>query len=102
MDAVAGLHVSSALPSGEIAVRAGAFMAAVGVVYGLLLGLGLSVVLVHVVNRQSFHWTLDYVVPIGSLGIVATALVAAAAVTAGLTGRIATSDAVVRAVREDW
>ena len=80
----------------------GAFMAAVGVVYGLLLGLGLSVVLVHVVNRQSFHWTLDYVVPIGSLGIVATALVAAAAVTAGLTGRIATSDAVVRAVREDW
>jgi putative ABC transport system permease protein len=80
----------------------GAFMAAVGVLYGLLLGLGLSVVLVQVVNRQSFHWTLDYVVPVGSLGAVALALVAAAAVTAGFTGRIATSDAVVRAVREDW
>jgi putative ABC transport system permease protein len=80
----------------------GAFMGAVGVVYGLLLGLGLSVVLVHVVNQQSFHWTLDYVVPVGSLVTVALALVAAAAVTAGVTGRIATSEAVVRAVREDW
>ena len=77
-------------------------MAALGVVYGLLLGLGLSLVLVHVVNRQSFHWTLDYVVPLGSLAMVALTLIAAAAVTAGLTARIATSETVVRAVREDW
>ena len=80
----------------------GAFMGALGVCYGLLVGLLLSVVLVQVVNRQSFHWTLDYVVPLGQLVAVAVTLVAAAALTAGLTGRVATSGAVVRAVREDW
>ncbi len=80
----------------------GAFMGAVGVAYGLLLGLVLSLVLVYVVNRQSFHWTLDYVVPLGQLLAVALTLVAAAALTAGLAGRVATSGSVVRAVREDW
>ena len=59
-------------------------------------------VLVFVVNRQSFHWSLEYVVPVGQLVAVALALVAAAALTARLTGRVATSESVVRAVREDW
>jgi putative ABC transport system permease protein len=80
----------------------GAFLGAVGVAYGLLVGLVLSLVLVYVVNRQSFHWTLEYIVPLGQLAVVALVLVAAAAVTAGITGRVATSGAVVRAVREDW
>jgi putative ABC transport system permease protein len=80
----------------------GAFMGGIGVLWGLALGLGLSVVLVHVVNRQSFHWTLAYRVPTVTLATVALALVAAAALTAALTARIATSDSVVRAVREDW
>ncbi|MEI8298595.1 MAG: FtsX-like permease family protein [Pseudomonadota bacterium] len=80
----------------------GAFLAAVGVGYGLLVGLLLSVVLVYVVNRQSFHWTLDYIVPVGQLALVALVLVATAALTAGISGRVATSGAVVRAVREDW
>ena len=40
--------------------------------------------------------------PVGQLALVAAALVAAAALTAGLAGRVATSESVVRAVREDW
>jgi putative ABC transport system permease protein len=86
-----------AMLSGE-----GAVLGALGALYGLLVGVALSVVLVFVVNRQSFHWSLEYVVPVGQLAAVAAALVAAAALTARLTGRVATSESVVRAVREDW
>ena len=35
----------------------------VGTVLGLLLGLAVSVVLVKVVNPQSFHWTMDLLLP---------------------------------------
>jgi putative ABC transport system permease protein len=80
----------------------GAILGALGALYGLAVGVALSLVLVFVVNRQSFHWSLDYVVPVGRLALVAAALVAAAALTAGLTGRVATSESAVRAVREDW
>ena len=80
----------------------GAVLGALGALYGLLVGVALSVVLVFVVNRQSFHWSLGYVVPVGQLAAVAAALVAAAALTARLAGRLATSESVVRAVREDW
>jgi putative ABC transport system permease protein len=86
-----------AMLSGE-----GAVLGALGALYGLLVGMALSVVLVFVVNRQSFHWSLEYVVPVGQLAAVAAALVAAAALTARVTGRVATSESVVRAVREDW
>ncbi len=80
----------------------GAILGALGALYGLLVGVVLSLVLVFVVNRQSFHWSLDYVLPAGPLALVAVALIAAAALTAGLTGRVVTSGSAVRAVREDW
>jgi putative ABC transport system permease protein len=82
--------------------REGALLGALGALYGLLVGVGLSVVLVFVVNRQSFHWSLQYVVPAGQLALVAALLIVAAALTARLTGRVATGEGVVRAVREDW
>ncbi len=51
-----------AMLSGE-----GALLGALGALYGLLVGVALSLVLVFVVNRQSFHWSLEYVVPAGQL-----------------------------------
>ena len=80
----------------------GAMVGAVGAVYGLVVGLGLSLVLVYVVNRQSFHWSLDFVVPALPQALVTLALVVAAALTARVSARLATGDAVLRAVREDW
>lgn len=80
----------------------GAMVGAVGAVYGLIVGLGLSLVLVYVVNRQSFHWSLDFVVPVWPLALVTLALIAAAALTARVSARLATGEAVLRAVREDW
>jgi putative ABC transport system permease protein len=73
-----------------------------GVLYGLILGGVLSLVLVFVINRQSFNWSIDLAVPAWQLGLLSLVLIAAAAVTAVIGGRAATSRDAVQAVREDW
>jgi len=80
----------------------GLIVSAIGVGAGLVLGWVSSLVLVHVVNRQSFHWTMEVDVPWAALAGLAAALIAAAAATALWSGRAAMGDASVRAVREDW
>ncbi|HEV7801508.1 MAG TPA: FtsX-like permease family protein, partial [Burkholderiales bacterium] len=69
---------------------------------GLAVGWLISLILIHVINRQSFHWSMDLYMPWRPLAALAAGLVAAAAVTAVLSGRRAMSDEVTRAVREDW
>jgi putative ABC transport system permease protein len=73
-----------------------------GVLYGLTLGTVLSLVLVYVVNRQSFNWSIDLAVPVWQLTLLSATLIAAAALTAIWSGRAATSQEAVQAVREDW
>jgi putative ABC transport system permease protein len=80
----------------------GTLTGVVGVAYGLLLGFVLSLVLVYVVNRQSFNWSLDLAVPWLQLVVLSAVLVVAAAITATVSGRAAVRGEVVRAVREDW
>ncbi len=80
----------------------GAAWTAVGAVAGTLLGLAVAVVLVHVVNPQSFHWTMDLAVPWPRLGALALAVVAAGTLTAWATGRMAAGRDAVMAVKEDW
>jgi putative ABC transport system permease protein len=80
----------------------GILTSAFGVTYGLVLGAALSIVLVYVINRQSFNWSIDLAVPGWQLAILSAALVAAAAMTAIISGRAATSRDAVHAVREDW
>lgn len=80
----------------------GAMLGAIGVAYGLGLGGVLSLVLVYVVNRQSFNWSIDLAVPWAQLALLGAFLVGAAALTATASGRAATSTAALRAVREDW
>jgi len=80
----------------------GFLMSAFGVLYGLTLGAALSLVLVYVVNRQSFNWSIDLAIPVWQLVGLSVTLVAAAALTALWSGRAATSEDAVRAVREDW
>jgi putative ABC transport system permease protein len=80
----------------------GVLMSVFGVAYGLVLGMGLSLVLVFVVNRQSFNWSIDLAVPVWQLMLLSATLIAAAAVTAVWSGRAAMSQEAVRAVREDW
>ncbi|MBB3951593.1 ABC transporter permease [Aureimonas jatrophae] len=80
----------------------GALLGLVGALAGVLLGLGLSQVLIHVVNPQSFNWTMTTRVPIGTIVAVVAALALAATVTAMVAARRATARDAVLAVREDW
>ncbi|WP_298208052.1 ABC transporter permease [Acidovorax sp.] len=80
----------------------GAAWTAVGAAAGVLLGLAVSVVLVHVVNPQSFHWTMDLAVPGGRLMGLCAAVIVSGTVTAWLAGRAAAGRDAVMAVKEDW
>jgi putative ABC transport system permease protein len=62
----------------------------------------LSQILIHVINPQSFNWTMTTQVPWGLLLSVALALITTSAGTAVLAGRRAVSGDAVLAVREDW
>lgn len=80
----------------------GGLLTLLGVACGFALGLVISLILVFVVNPQSFHWTMGLHLPWGLLGTVAGVLVAASVGTALVSGRYALSGGPVRAVREDW
>lgn len=80
----------------------GVLTSAFGVLYGLALGGALSLVLVYVINRQSFNWSIDLAIPAWQLVSLSIVLIAAAALTALWSGRAAVSEDAVRAVREDW
>ena len=100
-----GLLAHLGLTRGQIlAVVAGegAAWTLIGSVAGLGLGLAVSLVLVHVVNPQSFHWTMDLILPwLRLLGLCA-AVVLAGTVTAWLAGGAAAGKDAVLAVKEDW
>ena len=80
----------------------GAALTTLGILAGFALGWVISLVLVHVINPQSFHWTMQMHYPWPLLATVALALLASAAVTALAAGRHALSAGPIRAVREDW
>ena len=80
----------------------GAAWTLIGALAGLGLGLAVAVVLVHVVNPQSFHWTMDLLLPWGRLLALCAAVVVAGTVTAWLAGRAAAGRDAVLAVKEDW
>ena len=80
----------------------GSIVSALGAALGLVLGWVTSFILIHVVNRQSFHWSMDFHFPWLPLAALAGLLVTASIVTAVWSGRAAMSEDVVRAVREDW
>jgi putative ABC transport system permease protein len=80
----------------------GAVWTCAGALVGLLLGIGVSVVLVHVVNPQSFHWTMDLRLPWTRLALLCAAVVVAGTLTAWLAGRSAAGREMALAVKEDW
>ncbi|WP_168923804.1 FtsX-like permease family protein [Polaromonas vacuolata] len=80
----------------------GAAWTVIGSLAGLLLGLAVAVVLVKVVNPQSFHWTMDLVLPWLRLTALCAAVIAAGTLTAWLAARSAAGRDAVLAVRQDW
>ena len=80
----------------------GTLLTALGIAVGFLLGWVISLVLIFVVNPQSFHWTMQLHMPWRMLVSVATLLLLSSALTAVLAGVRAVAGDAVRAVREDW
>jgi len=87
---------------GAMLAKEGGLLALLGAAAGLVLGALISLVLIYVVNRQSFNWSMDLHPPYFMLLALTVVLVALAALTAWLSGREAMGMAPVRAVKEDW
>ncbi len=79
----------------------GAATGALGAVIGLATGAAISFVLVHVVNRQSFHWGMEIHMPGLALATLVAAIVAACAIGARASGAMAVRREAILAVKED-
>ena len=80
----------------------GAAFTSVGALLGLALGVAVSVVLVVVVNPQSFHWTMDLLLPWARLAALCASVMLAGTLTAWAAARAAVGRDAVLAVKEDW
>jgi putative ABC transport system permease protein len=80
----------------------GALWCGLGALIGLALGLVISVILVHVVNPQSFHWTMELALPWARLWGLVAAVLGAGSLAAAIAGRAAASRQMALAVKEDW
>jgi putative ABC transport system permease protein len=86
----------------RVVAAEGAVWTAAGALLGLLLGVAVSVVLVKVVNPQSFHWTMDLLLPWARLAALCAAVMVAGTLTAWLAARSAAGRHLALAVKEDW
>lgn len=65
----------------------GALLSAAGAAGGLLISLGLGALLIYVINRQTFGWTLQYAVPVAQLAALATLVLLCGTTVAHAIGR---------------
>jgi putative ABC transport system permease protein len=87
---------------GAMLAGEGLLVSALGLAVGLALGWLISLVLINVVNPQSFHWGMELHVPWRLLAEFVAAMLAMATLTAIASGRQAMSAEAIRAVKEDW
>jgi putative ABC transport system permease protein len=79
----------------------GAATGALGAAIGLVSGVAISLVLVHVVNRQSFHWSLEVHWPLGALAVLLGAIVLMCSMGARASAAYAVRREAVLAVKDD-
>jgi putative ABC transport system permease protein len=87
---------------GGMLATEGLAVSGIGLAIGLALGFVISLILIHVVNRQSFHWGMELALPWPALAGFGLLLLGLAMVTALVSGRQAMGADVVRAVKDDW
>src|SRR5258706_604252 len=87
---------------GSMLAAQGLLVSALGLAVGLTLGWVISLVLIHVVNLQSFHWGMELHLPWRLLAEFVAVMLVLATFTAIASGRQAMSGEAVRAVKEDW
>jgi putative ABC transport system permease protein len=86
----------------QVVATEGLAWTTLGALAGLVLGVLVSAILIHVVNPQSFHWTMDMRLPAAPLAVLFAAVVLTGTAAAWLAGRAAAGHDVVQAVKEDW
>jgi putative ABC transport system permease protein len=87
---------------GAMLASEGLIISAIGLVVGFALGWIISLVLIHVVNRQSFHWSMELFAPWLPLAGAATLVLSLSTLTALAMGRQAMGERAILAVKEDW
>ena len=87
---------------GQMLASEGLILSAIGLAVGLVLGALISLILIQVVNRQSFHWGMELSLPWSTLAIAALVVLALSTLTAWVSGRRAMANEVLRAVKDDW
>ena len=80
----------------------GLIVSGIGLVVGFCLGWVISLILIHVVNRQSFHWTMELFAPWAALAGSAVLVLLLSTLTAVAMGRQAMGARAILAVKEDW
>ena len=84
-----------------LAMEAG-LTALIGVLVGLVTGGAMALILIKVINPQSFHWSMEVQWPWGLLLTFSLAMILLSALAAALASRQAMRQEAVLAVREDW
>jgi putative ABC transport system permease protein len=79
-----------------------ALIALAAVLAGLASGVAIGAILIEAVNRQAFHWSMEWHMPWSGVILLDLALIGLAALTGWLASRGAGSGQVVRAAAEDW
>ena len=87
---------------GAMLATEGLAVSAIGLAVGCALGFAISLILIHVVNRQSFHWGMDLSLPWTALVGFGLVLLALSTATALGSGRYALGKDVVQGVKDDW
>jgi putative ABC transport system permease protein len=87
---------------GSMLAAEGVTITGIGLSAGFALGWLISLVLIHVVNRQSFHWSMELSVPWTWLAASAVLVLALSTLTALASGRQAMGARAILAVKEDW
>lgn len=83
-------------------IAEGGLLTGFGIGIGFVLGMAISLILVFVINPQSFRWTMQLHLPWSWLAIMAFAMLMAAMFSVYQASKPAMSRDVVRAVKEDW
>jgi putative ABC transport system permease protein len=95
------LGVSTREIVAQVAIEGG-LLSTFGALWGAATGWVIGYILIHWVNPQSFHWTMETRAPVALIVASAAALALCGAVAAALAVRSATGDGPLRSLKEDW
>ncbi len=85
----------------QVAIEGG-LLSGLGALWGAVTGWVIGLILIHWVNPQSFHWTMETTLPLGLIAASAATLALCGALAAALAVRVATGEGPLLALKEDW